>query len=205
MLTRHPKAHILCFQKKVTDSIRTQDDMADISATEPDWEREKQTRWWAPSRQLLRTIRRYNAPGHKNGLQRKWLVLQHRFWSVMTGADIPINTQIGGGLIMPHPNGIVIHAASVIGPNCILFQQVTLGTNRQTGAPHLGGHVDVGPGAKILGNVRIGDHAVIGANAVVIQDVPAGATAVGVPAKILPGYGIKAPDLNTTHHTGQNS
>jgi len=53
------------------------------------------------------------------------------------------------------------------------------------GAPILGGHVDVGAGAKILGGVKIGDHAIIGANAVVIQDVPPRATAVGVPARIL--------------------
>ncbi|WP_236544513.1 serine O-acetyltransferase [Roseovarius atlanticus] len=89
---------------------------------------------------------------------------------------------------MLHPNGVVVHPDAVIGPNCILFQQVTLGTNRgDKGAPQLGGHVDVGPGAKILGPVTIGDHAVIGANAVVLHDVPAGATAVGVPARILPG------------------
>ncbi|QFT94759.1 Serine acetyltransferase [Roseovarius sp. THAF9] len=87
---------------------------------------------------------------------------------------------------MLHPNGIVVHPDTVIGPNCILFQQVTLGTNRgDNGAPLLGGHVDVGPGAKILGSVTIGDHAVIGANAVVLSDVPAGATAVGVPARVL--------------------
>ncbi len=85
---------------------------------------------------------------------------------------------------MPHPNGIVIHPDSEIGPNCLLFQQVTLGGG-EDGAPRIGGHVDIGAGAKILGGVTIGPHAKIGANCVVLRDVPPGATAVGIPAKIL--------------------
>lgn len=109
---------------------------------------------------------------------RKVAVIQHRFWSVVTGADIPINTILGGGLLLPHPNGIVIHPSSVIGPNCLLFQQVTL-----AGGPILGGHVDIGAGAKVLGAITLGDHAVVGANAVVTQDVPAGVTVVGIPAR----------------------
>ena len=56
----------------------------------------------------------------------------------------------------------------------------------ETGSPRLGGHVDIGAGAKILGDVTIGDHAAIGANAVVLTDVPAYHTAVGIPARILP-------------------
>ena len=103
----------------------------------------------------------------------------------MTGAEIPLNSQIGGGLLIPHPNGIVIHPGAVIGPNCLILQQVTIGTGRG-GVPNIGGHVDIGAGAKILGGVHIGDHARIGANAVVITDVHAGATAVGVPARIFP-------------------
>jgi serine O-acetyltransferase len=106
-------------------------------------------------------------------------------WSVVTGADIPINCQIGGGLRMPHPNGIVIHQDAVIGPNCLIFQQVTIGMRDGSGAPRIGGHVDVGAGAKILGSVTIGNHAKIGANAVVLSDVPEGATAVGIPAKVM--------------------
>jgi serine O-acetyltransferase len=114
----------------------------------------------------------------------KWAVLRHRFWSVVTGADIPLLCQLGGGLLLPHPNGVVIHPSVVIGPNCLLFQQVTIGAT-QDGVPTLGGHVDVGAGAKIIGPVRIGDHARIGANAVVTADVPAGATVVGIPARVV--------------------
>ena len=102
----------------------------------------------------------------------------------MAGAEIPIHISIGGGLMMPHPNGIVIHQDARIGPNCLIFQQVTLGGST-LGAPVLEGHVDVGAGAKILGKVVIGAHARIGANSVVLEDVPAGATAVGIPARII--------------------
>jgi serine O-acetyltransferase len=113
------------------------------------------------------------------GIARRYWVLEHRFWSVVTGADIPLNCQIGGGLLLPHPNGVVVHPGARIGVNCLLFQQVTI-----TGGVILGGHVDVGAGAKILGPVTIGDHAKIGANAVVMTDVPAHATAVGIPARV---------------------
>jgi serine O-acetyltransferase len=113
-------------------------------------------------------------------------VLWYRVWSALCGAEIDLKVQIGGGLLIPHPNGIVIFPDVVIGPNCLIFQQVTLGIGgRLPGCPVLGGHVDVGAGAKILGGVTIGDHAKIGANAVVLDDVPSGATAVGVPARIV--------------------
>ena len=80
----------------------------------------------------------------------------------------------------------MIFPDAVIGPNCQIFQQVTIGTGGpKPGAPILGGHVDVGAGAKILGGVRVGDHALIGANAVVLEDVPRGATAVGIPARVV--------------------
>lgn len=155
-----------------------------VSATEPDWSREACSRWWEPSRQLLKSIREYQKWQQLGGIVGRffkgWHVLQYRFWSTVTGADIPLNCQIAGGLLMPHPNGVVIHPSAVIGPNCLILQQVTI-----VGGVELGGHVDIGAGAKIIRPVTIGDHAKIGANAVVLQDVPAGATAVGIPAKIL--------------------
>lgn len=153
-----------------------------------DWDREKCSRFeWNPSRQLLRALRDYTRAREKRGasgyLQRKLAILRHRFWSAVSGAEIPLNSsRIAGGLMMPHPNGVVIHPEAVIGPNCLLFQQVTIGTGPKPGVPRLGGNIDIGPGAKILGGVSIGDHAIIGANAVVLTDVPAGAVAVGVPA-----------------------
>jgi serine O-acetyltransferase len=159
--------------------------MTAVSATEPDWSRERGNGGWEPNKALLRSIRDYQRIGG-SGLLAKIAVLRHRFWSVVTGADIPLNCKIAGGLLIPHPNGIVIHPDAEIGPNCLLFQQVTLGY-AQGGVPKLGGHVDVGAGARLIGPITIGDHAKIGANAVVTKDVPDGATAIGIPARIVKG------------------
>jgi serine O-acetyltransferase len=160
-----------------------------VSAETPDWSRERKGIFeWAPSRALIASIRAYqrytSSQGWWAALLRRVAVLRHRWWSVVTGADIPVNCRLGGGLLMPHPNGIVIHPDAEIGPNCLLFQQVTLGIGKG-GAPKIGGHVDVGAGAKILGGLTIGQNARIGANCVVLDDVPPGATAVGIPARIL--------------------
>lgn len=162
----------------------------EISAEVPDWSREKKRIFsWNPSRALLASIRSYQRHAESRNpvriLVKKWAVLRHRFWSVVTGADIPLDCQIGGGLLLPHPNGVVIHPGVRIGPNCLIFQQVTIGTRAVSTPPKIGGHVDIGAGAKILGDVQIGDHACIGANAVVLKDVPAGKTAVGIPAAIV--------------------
>jgi serine O-acetyltransferase len=156
-----------------------------ISAEVADWTRERPTNFWDPGRKLLRTIRRYQylqkKPGYIAGCRRRIVVLRYRFWSVVTGADIPLNCQIGGGLLIPHPNGIVIHPDARIGVNCLILQQVTIGHRGRTRTelPEIGGHVDIGAGAKILGPIRIGAHARIGANAVVMKDVEAGSVAEG--------------------------
>lgn len=154
-----------------------------ISAEIPDWSRESPQRPWDPGRKLLRALRDHARA--RNRLMRQLAVLRHRFWSVVTGAEIPLGARISGGLLIPHPNGIVIHPQAEIGPNCLIFQQVTIGGGKG-GVPRIGGHVDIGAGAKLLGPITVGDHARIGANAVVLQDVPAGATAVGIPARIIP-------------------
>jgi serine O-acetyltransferase len=164
---------------------------AGLSASVPDWSREaREPGSWQPSRALLASIRSYQRHQGSNaplaGLLRRLAVLRHRWWSVICGSDIPLNCQIAGGLLLPHPNGVVIHPAAIVGPNCLIFQQVTIGNcEADMGAPRIGGHVDIGAGAKILGSVTIGDHARIGANAVVLRDVPPGATAVGIPARVI--------------------
>ncbi len=160
-----------------------------ISATESDWEREKPVRGgYEPGKKLLAAIRRYQRMTTNGGffavMIRPLIVLQYRFWSAISGADIPLNSKIGGGLLIPHPNGIVIHPDAQIGPNCLIFQQVTIGAGTRSGLPVIEGHVDIGAGAKILGGVHIGAHARIGANAVVINDIPSNATAVGIPALV---------------------
>ena len=162
----------------------------EISASSPDWSREYKSFFaWAPSRSLLASIRSYQSLAISNNLFKviliKVAVLRHMFWSVVTGADIPINAQIAGGLLIPHPNGIVMHPDAKIGPNCLIFQQVTIGSKDGSRPPTIGGHVDIGAGAKVIGEINIGNHAKIGANAVVLIDVPEGRSAVGVPAKII--------------------
>lgn len=162
----------------------------EISASSPDWSREYKPFFaWDPSRSLLASIRSYQSLAVSNNTFKiiliKVAVLRHLFWSVITGADIPINTKIAGGLLIPHPNGIVMHVDVKIGPNCLIFQQVTIGSKDDSKPPVIGGHVDIGAGAKVLGEINIGNHAKIGANAVVLIDVPEGKSAVGVPAKIV--------------------
>ena len=155
-----------------------------ISAEVADWSRETPQQFWDPGRKLLLAIRRYQRWRQRGGFlgsfHCKLLVIRHRFWSVVTAADIPLNCRIGGGLLIPHPNGIVIHPDAQIGVNCLIFQQVTIGTRETDGVPEIGGHVDIGAGAKILGQVTIGDHAKIGANAVVTRNIAAGDKAIGV-------------------------
>jgi serine O-acetyltransferase len=162
-----------------------------ISATEPDWSRERKVILeWDPGKSLLAAIRQYhrwrNKPGPIATLMRGIAVFRHRFWSMATGSDIAITAQIGGGLALPHPQGVIIHADAVIGVNCLIFQGVTLGIVIDK-PPTIEGQVDIGAGAKILGEVRIGAHAKIGANAVVLKDVPSGCTAVGIPARVISG------------------
>lgn len=155
-----------------------------ISASVPDFSRELPRRLWDPPRRLLKSLRRYQASRKRSGLIatgiRYLSVLEHRFWSVASGADIPLNCHLEGGLLLIHANGIVIHPDATVGPNCLILQQVTL-----TEGVRLGGHVDIGAGAKIIRPISIGDHATVGANAVVLTDVPAGTTAAGVPSRVI--------------------
>jgi serine O-acetyltransferase len=104
------------------------------------------------------------------------------------GIELPWTTRIGRRVIIEHQSGIVIHGNAEIGDDCIIRQGVTLGNmtlDRPFDAPRLGRGVNVGAGAKILGAVSVGDYAAIGANAVVMRDIPAGAIAAGIPARIL--------------------
>lgn len=104
------------------------------------------------------------------------------------GIELPYTVRLGRRVVIEHQSAIVIHGYSTIGDDSIVRQGVTLGNrylDRPLEAPKLGRRVNVGAGAKIFGNVEIGDDVNIGANAVVLCDIPAGATAVGIPAKVL--------------------
>lgn len=107
-----------------------------------------------------------------------------------TGADFVTGCQIGEGVRIMHPVGIVIGGGAVLGSGCTILQQVTVGERYGDGRgrhdyPVIGNGVVLGAGAQVLGGIYIGDGAVIGAGAVVLSDVPAGCTAVGTPARAL--------------------
>jgi serine O-acetyltransferase len=125
----------------------------------------------------------------------------------MSGAaavDIHPAAMIGHGILLDHATGLVIGETAVVGDSAILFHNVTLGgTGKQRGDRHpkLGQHVFVGAGAKVLGNVKIGDFSRIGAGSVVLDDVPPHHIAVGVPARCIPtnhqGWHLPAVSANS--------
>lgn len=122
---------------------------------------------------------------------------------LVTGIEIHPGATIGRGLVIDHGSGVVIGETAEIGDNCTLYQGVTLGgTGKDEGKRHptLGNNVMVGAGAKILGPMTIGDNAKIAAGAVVLDAIPANATAVGIPAKVVRVAGQRvANDLDQIH------
>jgi len=119
---------------------------------------------------------------------------------MLFGIEISSSIPIGPGLYIAHPVGTVIMAKR-IGANASFIAAVTVGMRETHEFPVFGDGVKVGAGARILGGITLGDGCTIGANAVVIEDVPAGATAVGVPARILPKK--PAPDRALAEVFGQ--
>lgn len=125
------------------------------------------------------------------GFSRRWRTtaywLMFRVVETVTGISLPKDCRIGPGLRIWHFGGIFVNPATVIGANCTLRQGVTLGNRVPDGpCPVLEDGVELGAYAQVLGGVRLGAGCRVGAMAVVLQDVPPGATAVGNPARILP-------------------
>jgi len=111
-----------------------------------------------------------------------------------TGIEIHPGAKIGKEFFIDHGMGVVIGETAIIGDNVLLYQGVTLGgAGLEKGKRHptIGNNVVVGTGAKVLGNITIGDNSYIGANAVVIRDVPSNSTVVGVPGRITKQEGKK--------------
>ena len=102
------------------------------------------------------------------------------------GIEIPCETVIGKRFTIEHSGAIVVSGDAIFGDDCVIRQGVTVGLRNRNhrGSPRIGNRVDIGAGAKLLGAIVIGDDVVIGANAVVLCDVPSGSIAVGVPAVV---------------------
>ena len=108
-----------------------------------------------------------------------------RFIEIITGISIPAQAKIGKGLRIHHFGGIILHSTAIVGEYCTIYHGVTLGDRGgHGGAPRVGHRVLIGAGAKLIGEIKVGDDCVIGANAVVHTSVPAQHLAVGVPATI---------------------
>ena len=145
-----------------------------------------------------------------NALYKKGLRFLPRFISgiglFLTTIDIHPAATIGRRVFIDHGTGVVIGETSIIGEDVIIYQQVTLGgvsTSKGKRHPTLENNVVVGAGSKILGNITIGENSKVGANSVVVKDVPADSTAIGIPARVLKrGYDKtplshnKIPDVN---------
>jgi serine O-acetyltransferase len=149
------------------------------------------------SSRLLASIRAYQYHRDRSGpwhiLMRRIARIRHILWSVVTQSDVDLQATLGKGLMLPHPNGVVIHGEARIGDDCMIMQQVTVGMIDESEVPVIGNRVYIGAGAKIIGKLTVGDGARIGANAVVVNDVPSNATAVGIPARIIRRASAKPP------------
>ena len=130
--------------------------------------------------------------GVRPALLRKLLSLVYKVLyklvQIVTGIELPCEVPVGRNFVIEHSGGIVVSGFARFGNNCRIRNGVTIGLARveEPCAPQFGDDVDVGAGAKVLGNIRIGNRVSIGANAVVITDVPDDCIAVGVPAVIKP-------------------
>ena len=154
------------------------------------------------SRQGLWAIVLYRYGRGRYTIRWRWLRLPFSFLykllkpicEVLTGIELPCETTLGRRFRIDHFGGIIISGDAVFGDDCVVRNGVTVGLRHTgfRGSPVLGNRVDIGAGAKILGPIRIGDDVAIGANAVVLTDVPSNSIAVGVPARVLPR---KTPQL----------
>ena len=118
------------------------------------------------------------------GLKAYWLL--YRLVETAVGITLPISADVGPGLRIWHFGNIIIHADVSIGSNCTLRQGVTIGNRHADGpVPRIGDNVDIGAYAQILGGIKIGNNCKIGSMSVVLSDVPDGATAVGIPARVV--------------------
>lgn len=173
----------------------------------------------------------YQAHGRKVGAQGFWVMVVYRFgrWrygirpalirkpfslaykilfkavQITTGVYLPCEVSVGKNFVIDHFGGIVISGYSAFGDNCRIRTGVVVGLSRVEDpcAPVFGNNVDIGAGAKVLGRINVGDNVLIGANAVVVRDVPSNSIAVGMPASIKSRQGHLAPVTRKTRALAQ--
>lgn len=159
---------------------------------------------------IRKDLKSYNGKWHSQGF---WVMIVYRFgrWrytltnhyirklfsliykiaykmvQILTGIELPCEAEVGDNLRIDHFGGIIVSGFAKLGDNCVLRNGVTIGLKNieNPKAPSIGNNVDIGAGAKILGDIIIGNNVSIGANSVVLKDVPDNSIAVGVPAKII--------------------
>ncbi|MBI3169142.1 MAG: serine acetyltransferase [Chloroflexi bacterium] len=123
-------------------------------------------------------------------------------YTIKFGISIPDTTQIGSGFYIGHFGAIVVNSKSIIGKNCNISQGVTIGQSnrgKHEGCPTIGDNVFIGPGAKILGKIDVGDYAAIGANCVVVDDIPPHSVVIGSPGKVVSQAGSEGYINNTDY------
>lgn len=159
-----------------------------------DWECNGK-QWFKPGFQAIACARFGQwRMGIKPKLLRIPFSIIYRIWFLrcrnVYGIELPYSVKLGRKVIIEHQGNIVVHGDVEIGDGCIIRQGCTLGNkslDKPYDCPKLGNNVNVGAGAKLLGNVRIGDNVQIGANSVVVKDIESNLTVVGIPARPLTG------------------
>lgn len=127
----------------------------------------------------------------RSGIVRKPFSLLYKICykvvQILTGIELPCEVELGRNFRIDHFGGIIISGFARFGDNCVVRDGVTVGLRRVDDpvAPRIGNNVDIGTGAKLLGGITVGDNVAVGANAVVLTDVPDNAVAVGIPARII--------------------
>jgi serine O-acetyltransferase len=120
----------------------------------------------------------------------------YKLVQIVTGIELPCEVPVGRNFVIDHFGGVVISGYAKFGDNCRLRTGVVVGLRRvgEPCAPIIGNNVDIGAGAKLLGAIRIGDNVLIGANAVVLTDVPSNSVAFGIPATVRPRHTSVGPE-----------
>lgn len=182
---------------------RIKEDIQSIRERDPAVKSDLEVFFLYPSFKAIRAYRR----AHKLYLKKHYFLARWISQRALhkTGIEIHPGATIGKGLFIDHGSGVVIGETTIIGDNCTIYQNVTLGgTGKDVGKRHptLGNNVLVGAGARVLGPFTVGDNAKIAANAVVLSEVPPNCTAVGVPARVVKRDGVRvnvARELDQIH------